>query len=151
MKRFAFTMIELVFVIVILGILAAVAIPKLAATRSDADNAALAQNIMGGAGEVAAYATSKGDTLPQLSAMSNGISSLIESGKATENNASRSVDVMRGTVSNCVTIKLDAGALEENLTIALGSAGGDADCLGLQRLIDMRVYPMVLRGSYVVQ
>lgn len=36
MKRFAFTMIELVFVIVILGILAAVAVPKLAATRDDA-------------------------------------------------------------------------------------------------------------------
>ena len=32
----AFTMIELIFVIVILGILAAVAIPKLAATRDDA-------------------------------------------------------------------------------------------------------------------
>jgi len=33
----AFTMIELVFVIVILGILSAVAIPKFAATRSDAE------------------------------------------------------------------------------------------------------------------
>ncbi len=32
----AFTMVELVFVIVIIGILAAVAIPKLAATRDDA-------------------------------------------------------------------------------------------------------------------
>lgn len=36
MKRTAFTMIELVFVIVILGILAAIAIPKMAATRDDA-------------------------------------------------------------------------------------------------------------------
>ncbi|WP_295052329.1 type II secretion system protein [Sulfuricurvum sp.] len=36
MKRFAFTMIELVFVIVVLGILAAIAIPRLAATRDDA-------------------------------------------------------------------------------------------------------------------
>ncbi len=36
MKRSAFTMVELIFVIVVLGILAAVAIPKLAATRADA-------------------------------------------------------------------------------------------------------------------
>lgn len=36
MKRKAFTMIELVFVIVVLGILAAIAIPKFAATRDDA-------------------------------------------------------------------------------------------------------------------
>ena len=35
-KKNAFTMIELVFVIVVLGILAAVAIPKFAATRTDA-------------------------------------------------------------------------------------------------------------------
>jgi len=36
-KRNAFTMIELVFVIVVLGILAAVAIPRFAATRTDAE------------------------------------------------------------------------------------------------------------------
>jgi len=36
MKKSAFTMIELVFVIVVLGILASVAVPRLAATRQDA-------------------------------------------------------------------------------------------------------------------
>ena len=36
MKK-AFTMIELIFVIVILGILASVALPRLAATREDAE------------------------------------------------------------------------------------------------------------------
>jgi len=36
MKRNAFSMIELVFVIVVLGILAAVAVPRLSATRDDA-------------------------------------------------------------------------------------------------------------------
>lgn len=36
MKRTAFTMIELIFVIVVIGILSAIAIPRFAATRDDA-------------------------------------------------------------------------------------------------------------------
>lgn len=36
MKKNAFTMIELIFVIVVLGILAAIAVPKLSVTRTDA-------------------------------------------------------------------------------------------------------------------
>ncbi|ULO02319.1 putative type II secretion system protein [Campylobacter sp. RM5004] len=44
MKK-AFTMIELIFVIVILGALAAVAIPRLSATRDDAEIVKSAQNL----------------------------------------------------------------------------------------------------------
>lgn len=44
-NRAAFTMVELVFVIVIMGILAAVAIPKLAASRTDAEIAKGRANI----------------------------------------------------------------------------------------------------------
>ena len=69
-KREAFTMIELVFVIVILGILASVAIPKLTATRDDAEAAASVvevNNIITGIGT---YYTANG-VFSKLSDMTN--------------------------------------------------------------------------------
>ncbi len=45
MKRHAFTMIEIIFIVVILGILAAIVIPKMAASREDAKIATLKHDI----------------------------------------------------------------------------------------------------------
>ena len=58
--RKGFTMIELIFVIVILGVLASAAIPRLAATRDDAEVAKAATNLTTAVSDITAYYTAKG-------------------------------------------------------------------------------------------
>ncbi len=56
----AFTMIELILVIIIIGILAAIAIPKLTATRDDAEVVAIIANVRTVLGNFGTYYTTKG-------------------------------------------------------------------------------------------
>lgn len=69
MKK-AFTFVELIFVIVVLGILAAVAIPKLTATREDAVAASFAYDLATALEDFGAYYTARG-TLTTPAQMTN--------------------------------------------------------------------------------
>ena len=146
-SKSAFTMIELIFVIVILGILSAVAIPKLAATRSDAEVSKIAQNVMLGASEIASYAVSNAQTVNDLTIMSNGMSSLSNSGNAVLSNKKAVIAI--GSISDCLTLEIISGATDDNLTISFGNAGSDNKCLSLQSAVDASKYPMKLRGQNV--
>ena len=66
-----FTMIELIFVIVILGVLAAIAIPKLAATRDDAEVVRASQNIVTSLRDMIGYYTSQGQYSSDIPSMTN--------------------------------------------------------------------------------
>lgn len=147
--KHAFTMIELIFVIVILGVLAAVAIPKLSATRDDAMIARMSQNIATAASEIASYGVANGQTTSDLSLMSNAVSGLVTRNEATLDQANNAVDIIMGGRADCVRLEVVKFATDENLTIALGAAG-DLRCDALHAIFEAAVFPMVIRGEQVV-
>ena len=112
MKK-GFTMIELIFVIVILGILAAVAIPKLAATRDDAEVAKVASNIQTLISDLGAYYTSQG----KFATKTSGESTSVDIPAMT--NVSNPVKAKTDNCFEVIGPSTTSGALE----VTVGTAG----------------------------
>ena len=151
MNRNAFTMIELIFVIVIIGILASIAIPKLAATRDDAKIAARANSITNAATEIAAYAVARGTTNIDIGQVSNSAKTMLQEHIATLQNSGKSLYVKMHTVSDCVKLDIVSDARDVNLTMSYGNAGGDEICKSLQNAVDASRYPLAIGGARIEQ
>jgi len=118
MRRSGFTMIELIFVIVILGILASVAIPKLAATRDDAKMAGAATEINVAVSEIAAFYAATGDfNLTEPTIMSNSFAGAnwnINSAATQAVGTANAIYQLQNGAVDC--IRIDFGGADINVT-----------------------------------
>ncbi len=96
-------MIELIFVIVILGILASVAIPRLAATREDAEISAAVANLRTLVSDVSAYYTVKGSF---GSVKWNEITNVPLKPKDASGSATKDGQLKVGDQEDCITVIL---------------------------------------------
>ena len=145
----AFTMIELIFTIVIIGILAAVAIPKLSATRDDAKIAMRANEVINAANEIASYAVSQGTNNINIANVSNAANSMLQHQIATLQNNGTRLNIKMNTVSDCLRMDIKKVNLDINLTITHGNAGNDKLCKGLQNVIDTTPYEIAIGGTRI--
>jgi general secretion pathway protein G len=146
--KLAFTMIELIFVIVIIGILVAVAVPRLSATRDDAITSRTISDITTAASELSSYAVAKGKVESNLSKMSNAIASLSTSGNAVVDNNKTAI-IRYGGVNDCITMQIVSSTNYETLSLIYGNANGSSLCTSLQSAINPNQYSIKLRGQTV--
>ena len=127
--RKGFTMIELIFVIVILGVLASVAIPRLAATRDDAEVAKAATNLTTAVSDITAYYTAKGkfesNAQSDFSKITNALS---KDGKLNVKGKTTCVEVKLPTTNN------NAGNTSSKVELKLKFSNSDAVCKQLMQL-----------------
>ena len=141
MKK-GFTMIELIFVIVILGILASVAIPRLAATRTDAEVATTVANLRTLLSDAASYYAVKGEfgTTVKWNEITNvplGDANKLAAGSGADNDG-----ILKVGGRDCIAVKLAdrtaTGTVPAYIVFAK-KTGGDV-CTQVQDAAPVRAY-----------
>ena len=147
MKK-AFTMVELIFVIVIISILASVAIPKLSATRDDALIAKNTEYIIGIMTEISTYMIAKGEVKSNLMEMSSLLEVLKKQNKVVVDIPNKKATVKIGEEISCIAINIESNGTTELLSTSLLPTT-DKICNMVQLNIKKQDYPLVLRGRLI--
>lgn len=140
--RKAFTMIELIFVIVVLGILAAIAIPRLGATRDDAEIASNLKEIHTAISDFGGYYNSQASfgTINQMTSVNKFDAPL------TDVSASGTVNFQTRGASgkeNCISFAFASGG---KLKITGNNGANGVVCKGILATPSFKT----LDGSYVL-
>lgn len=128
MKK-AFTMIELIFVIVIIGILASIAIPKLTATRDDAKISAIISNSRTTLTDLQVYYTSRGSISWNTEKIMSTTNTLLSTACGTLADETTPISPNAFVFCNNGVVCLSfQTTVEGNLTITDGSTTTDLIC-----------------------
>lgn len=128
MKK-AFTMIELIFVIVIIGILAAVAIPKMAATRDDAQISNIISNARISLSDLQTYYTSRGNVNWRADNITQATNVVLETACGTSVTSATSISPNTFVLCNDNVVCLTLETInEDNLTVTDGTDTTDTIC-----------------------
>ena len=142
MKK-GFTMIELIFVIVILGILASVAIPRLAATRTDAEIAATVANLRTILSDAASYYAVKGEFGTTVKGNEITNVPLKRADRPAAAKGSENDGILKVGGENCIAMKLvdrtATGTAPAYIVFAKKTGGGDV-CTQVQNAAPVRAF-----------
>jgi len=148
MKK-AFTLVELIFVMIIIGVLSTVIIPKLMLTRDDALIAKNSKYIIGIMTEISTYITVRGESKDDLSKMSNILKVLKLQNRILIDSSSKSAKVKIGTDIDCIIIDIDSTGTTELLKTVFSPIPTDRICQMVQNFIKEKDYPLVVRGRLI--
>jgi len=142
-KKEAFTLIELIFVIIIIGILSSIAIPRFSATRDDAKISKLAHLIQSAKAEIATSIFAKGKipkTKEELRKISNLVREMESKGDISLIEGTNSLDILflnRDTlpVEQCKKMVLDYNNINNIELYVIHIESNTAICRGINNLV----------------
>jgi len=141
----AFTMIELIFVIVIIGVLASIAILKFNVTRDDAKIALISNNIKTSANEIIAYATAQDNLDNNITVMSKALRYMLSTHQAIID-SNQTVKIKMGNVNDCAKLYIQKNSTGAILNLSFANTT-DSLCNALKNTIQITDYPIRIKGS----